>query len=134
MGKFFSSIAVQWSLRRVWELGSLATSTLSFLLGLYAIMPTDHQHTVLALLQGNWGELTLKAAGGLIVWAFVQWRSYRATVKPQVVTPGGQQIDLSRLAPDDQQNVVATAVAAPRRRTIASAVLDGLIEKLNRNR
>ena len=65
------------------------------------------------------------------MWAFVQWRSYRSTVKPQVVTPGGQQIDLSRLAPDDQRDVVATAVAAPRLRTFAELLADK-ITKLGR--
>jgi len=131
MSKFFASVAVQWLLRRIWELGGLTSGSLAFILGLYALMPSDHQHTLLALLQGNWGELTLKAAGGLILWAFVQWRSYRATVKPQVVTPGGQQIDLSRLAPDDQRDVVATAVAAPRLRTFAELLADK-ITKLGR--
>ena len=40
MSKFFASVAVQWLLRRIWELGGLTTGSLAFILGLYALMPS----------------------------------------------------------------------------------------------
>ncbi|MDC9825688.1 hypothetical protein PRN20_18290 [Devosia sp. ZB163] len=121
MGSFFASVAVQWFLRRIWEIGGLLTGTLSGLLGLYSLMPPDIQQTALLVLQGNWEDLSLKAAGGFIVWAFVQWRSYRATVKPQVVIDG-RQVELREIP---QKTVVEELT-----RTALGQRKETLIEKL----
>ncbi|KQU96424.1 hypothetical protein [Devosia sp. Root105] len=75
------------------------------LLTLYGLMPHEVQQTVLAILGGRWGDVSLAAAGGFIVWAFTQWRSYRATVKPQIVTEDGKQAEFREL-PEGTANAV----------------------------
>lgn len=99
MAAFFASVAVQWWLRRLWDWGGQLAGWLGGLLALYGMMPHDAQQTALAVLQGKWGEVSLASAGGFIVWAITQWRSYRATVKPQIVTGDGKQADLRELPP-----------------------------------
>lgn len=105
MGSFFASVAVQWWLRRIWDWGGVFGGFLSFLLGVFSLMPHDMQQILISLLQGNWQDLTVKSAIGFFVWAFTQWRSYRATVKPQIVTEDGRQADLGDL-PRGNVNVV----------------------------
>lgn len=97
MTALFSSIAMQWWLRRLWDWGGMLAGWLSGLLALYSMMPAEMQRTVLAILGGQWGDVSLAAAGGFIVWALSQWRSYVATVKPQIVTKDGRQAELSEL-------------------------------------
>lgn len=97
MGSFFASVAVQWWLRRIWDWGGMVAGWIGGLLALYGLMPHDVQQTMLSVLQGQWGEVSLASAGGFIVWAFTQWRSYRATVKPQIVTEDGKQAEFREL-------------------------------------
>lgn len=97
MTALFSSVAMQWWLRRLWDWGGMLAGWLSGLLALYGMMPAEMQRTVLAILGGQWGDVSLAAAGGFIVWALSQWRSYVATVKPQIVTKDGRQAELSEL-------------------------------------
>lgn len=113
MTALLSSVAVQWWLRRIWDWGGMIAGWLGGLLALYGLMPGDVQHTVLAILGGRWGDVSLAAAGGFVVWAFTQWRSYRATVKPQIVTTDGNQADLRELPPGNAnavQEIAQTAI------------------------
>jgi len=113
MGSFFASVAVQWWLRRIWDWGGMIAGWLAGLFTLYGLMPGDVQHTALAVLQGKWTEVSLASAGGFIVWAITQWRSYRATVKPQIVTEDGRQADLRELPPGNAnavQEIAETAI------------------------
>lgn len=113
MGSFFASVAVQWWLRRIWDWGGQVAGWLGGLLTIYGLMPADMQHTFLAILQGKWGEISLASAGGFIVWAFTQWRSYVATVKPQIVTEDGKQADMRELPPGNAnavQEIAQTAI------------------------
>jgi hypothetical protein len=97
MTAFLSSIATQWWLRRLWDWGGQLSGWLGGLLALYGLMPADMQHTLLAILGGRWGEISLASAGGFLVWAITQWRSYVATVKPQIVTKAGKRAELREL-------------------------------------
>lgn len=97
MTNLLTSIATQWWLRRLWDWGGQLAGWLGGLLALYGLMPPDMQHTLLAILSGRWGEISLASAGGFIVWAITQWRSYVATVKPQIVTKSGKRAKLSEL-------------------------------------
>lgn len=97
MTSLLSSVALNWWLRRLWDWGGQFTGWLGGLLALYALMPAEMQHTVLAILSGKWGEISLASAGGFIIWAITQWRSYVATVKPQIVTKDGKRAELREL-------------------------------------
>ncbi len=113
MTALLSSVAVQWGLRRIWVWGGMIAGWIGGLLTLYGLMPRDVQQTVLAILGGRWTDVSLAAAGGFIVWAFTQWRSYRATVKPQIVTTDGKQAELRELPPGNAyavQEIAQTAI------------------------
>lgn len=97
MTAFLSSIATQWWLRRLWDWGGQLAGWAGGLLALYGLMPSDMQHTLLAILGGRWGEISLASAGGFLIWAITQWRSYLATVKPQIVTKSGKRAELCEL-------------------------------------
>jgi len=97
MKTLFSSVALNWWLRRLWDWGGQLAGWLGGLLALYGLMPAEMQHTLLALLSGRWGEISLASAGGFLIWAITQWRSYVATVKPQIVTKAGKRAELREL-------------------------------------
>lgn len=116
MTTLLSSVALNWWLRRIWDWGGQLAGWLGGLLALYGLMPSDMQHTLLAILGGKWGEISLASAGGFIVWAFTQWRSYVATVKPQIVTKAGRQAELRELPPGNLTAVEEFAKTAILRR------------------
>jgi len=97
MKTLLSSVALNWWLRRLWDWGGQLAGWLGGLLALYGLMPADMQHTLLAILSGKWGEISLASAGGFLIWAITQWRSYVATVKPQIVTKAGKRAELREL-------------------------------------
>lgn len=127
-----SSVALGWFGRRVLDWGGIALGGAFGLIQFYNAMPPQVQALVQKVATGHWQEITLGAVPGLVVWAWSQFQSYKATVRPQVVTSDGKKIE--SLPETVQATVEAAAAAAPRRKTIGSVVLDGLIEKLNRNR
>lgn len=126
----FAAVVLGWLWRRVKELAGW----LAMLVPLYLGMPAEQQKTILAILTGQGGELSLAAAGGLLWYLWTQRESLLKTIRPQIVTPQGARIELDQLTPAAQHDVLVTAAQAKPRRTIASAVLDGLIDKLNRSR
>lgn len=128
MTAFLSSVAVQWWLRRIWDWGGMIAAWLGGLLTLYGLMPHDVQQTVIAMLTGRWADVSLAAAGGFIVWAFTQWRSYRATVKPQIVTTDGKQAELRELPPGNANAVqeIARTAIQKRSRTLAELLAEKL--------
>lgn len=129
MGSILTSVALGWLGRRFKELGSIAT----VLFSLYSILPPEHQQLVWAVLTGRGGMQSIGAYAGLLWYLWTQRDSFIATVRPQVVTRDGQKIE--NIPARLQADIEATAAEAPpRRRTIGSVVLDGLLEKLNRNR
>lgn len=128
-----SSVALGWFRRRILDWGGVFGGFLWFILKLYSELPPELQAAVGQVLQGHWAELSLGSAAGLIAWAWSQRGSWLATTKPQVVTVDGKKIE--DLPATLQADIEATAAAAPKRtKTIGSLVLDGLLDKLNRNR
>jgi hypothetical protein len=97
MKTLFSSVALNWWFRRLWDWGGQLAGWLGGLIALYGLMPPDMQHTLLAILSGKWAEVSLASAGGFLIWAITQWRSYVATVKPQIVTKAGNRAELREL-------------------------------------
>lgn len=127
-----SSVALGFFGRRILDVGGWLFGSIGTLVGIYNTLPPDLQAVVIKAAQGHWSEIAVTAIPGFIAWGYAQFISYKATVRPQIVTKAGEKIE--GLPDSVQATVEATAAAAPRRRTIASAVLDGLIDKLNRNR
>lgn len=82
---------IGWLSRRVWDWGGQILGWLGFMLGLFAALDPATQATVIMVLQGRWGEITLLSVFGLVSFVASQVRSYRATVTPQIVLPGGQR-------------------------------------------
>lgn len=128
-----SSVALGWARRRILDWGGIFGGFLWFILKLYSELPPELQVAVGQVLQGHWAELSLGSAVGFIAWAWSQRNSWFATTRPQVVTVDGKKIE--DLPATLQADIEAKATAAPaRKKTIGSAVLDALIDKLNRNR
>lgn len=84
------NVALGWAARRLGEGVGIFGVLASVLLAL----PPAFQDTLLMLLTGRGGELSVTALFSLAVYIFTQWRSYRATVKPQVVTSDGKKMEV----------------------------------------
>ncbi len=124
----FTGVALGWLGRRILDWGGWLGTFMLTIIGLYNGLPPVAQQAVQAVVTGHWQDITL---GSLIPLAMLVWSqisSFRATVRPQIVTSDGQKVELDKLQPTVQANVEATAIAAPRRRTLA----DLLAEKLGR--
>ena len=113
------NVITGWLWRRVQELGALAT----VLIPIYLAMPQSMKDDVHAIFSGQGGGVTISAAIGLAWYVWTQIQSYRATVKPQVVTSDGQKI---AIAPNTRaaSEIEAKAVVAPKPpRTLLERVL-----------
>ncbi|SDG34311.1 hypothetical protein [Pelagibacterium luteolum] len=77
--------ALGWIVRRIFDWGGWLLSIIGGALALWSQLDPVTQATLLTVLQGNWGEVTLGSAFGFAALVISQWRSWRATVKPQVV-------------------------------------------------
>ena len=129
-----SSVALGWFGRRILDWGGWLGTFLLSVIGVYNSLPPVAQEAIQAVVTGHWQDITLGSLIplGALVWS--QIASFRATVRPQLVTPAGKKVELDQLTPAAQADVLVTAAQAKPRRTIANAVLDGLIDKLNRSR
>ncbi len=108
---FFASVAVQWFLRRILDWGGWFGGFLLFVINTYNSLPPPLQVAVTTVIEGNWQEITLGSLipiGGL-VWSQVQ--SFRATVRPQIVTDG-KSVPLRELPHAKQVAVEEYAISA----------------------
>lgn len=97
-----SNVAMGWIGRRVGEIAALVATIAPVFLSL----PPAYQDAFWEILQGRGGELTLATYVGIIGYVFAQWRSWRATVKPQVVTNTGKKVELPVLTEEDAKDMV----------------------------
>lgn len=123
-----SSVALGWFGRRVLDWGGWLGTFLLTLIGIYNGLPPAAQQAIGAVIKGEWQSLTLGSLVPIAALVWSQIASFRATVKPQVVTDEGKRVEMDKLAPAAQQTVNATVREAPK------TILDALIDKLNRNR
>lgn len=121
-----SSVALGFFGRKIIDVGGWVGGVAMAAFGFYAAASPAQQQMIGNILHGKWQDITLGALVPFIIWGFGQVMSYRATVKPQVVTPLGQKIELEKLSTSDQREVVATAVAAPRARTLVEMLAEKL--------
>lgn len=124
MGSFFASVAVQWFLRRILDWGGWIGGALLAVINTYNAMPPPLQAAVVTVIEGKWQEITL---GSLIPLAALLWSqiaSFRATVKPQIVTADGKQADLRELPPGNLNAVEQfAATAIDKRETLIEKAL-----------
>lgn len=125
----FTSVALGWLGRRVLDWGGWLGTFLLSIIGLYNALPPAAQEAINAVLSGHWQDITLGSLIPLLALIWSQIASFRATVKPQVVTPRGEKVALEQLPPAEQRSVTATVEASPRARTI----LEALSDKLNKS-
>ena len=85
------NVVMGWVWRRVLEIAGW----LGVAASIYAGLPPEYQGVVLAILTGQGGSLTIGAGIGFAVYVGSQVMSYRATVKPQVVTPDKKRRELT---------------------------------------
>lgn len=111
-----TNVITGWLWRRVQELGSFA----AVLIPIYLAMSPAMQATVHAIFTGQGGGLTVSAALGLAWYVWTQVQSYRATVRPQVVTTDGKKLGLpsSGEGVGTTRKVEALAEATPQPKTL----------------
>jgi hypothetical protein len=114
------NVVLGWLFRRAQEIGGLV-GTLALL---YVGLGPQGQETISQLLGGSWQNVSLGAIATMAVYVWSQVQSFRATVKPQVVTTEGKKITPQ---PDStaQAKIEAIAVTAPRKPTLLERIMPG---------
>ena len=107
------NVVLGWLWRRLQELVAFVAG----LAPLFLMLPPEHQELVVAVLRGQGGGYSVSAYLGFGLWLWSQWQSYRATVKPQVVTTEGRKVTLDKGTPEANR-ADAVAATAPRPRTL----------------
>jgi hypothetical protein len=121
------SVVLGWLGRRVLDWGGWLGTFLLSVIGLYNALPQTAQAAIGSALQGNWQDLTLGAILPLGALVFSQIMSFRATVKPQVVTDKGEKVAMKELPKATQAEVkqkIETEVKQKR-----PTFLDGLFKR-----
>jgi hypothetical protein len=95
------NVILGWLGRRAVEVGGLIGTVAS----IYFALPPERQDVVNRILSGEWQDITLGAIVPFGIYVFSQVLSFRATVKPQVVTPDGTKIALPKLDPSTRAKV-----------------------------
>lgn len=131
MGAFFASVAVKWWLRRILDWGGWMATLLLGVINTYNNLPPGLQAVIVQVIEGNWQEITLGSVPGIIALIWSQIQSYRATVKPQIVTADGKQAELRELPPGNLNAVEQFATTAIQRR--GETIIEKLL-KLKRSR
>ncbi|WMT90179.1 hypothetical protein [Pelagibacterium sp. H642] len=100
-----TNAALGWIVRRIFDWGGWLAGILGGLLTLFLQLDTLTQSAIITVLQGNWQEVTLGSAFGFAVLAINQWRSWRATVRPQVVTSDKKKIEVPVLTEEQARAI-----------------------------
>lgn len=92
MNSILNNVAVQWLIRRIPEVGGLVV----FLSTIIAAIPAEHMATLMAIMTGQGGGLTITALIGLGMWAYAQIISFRQTTNPkEVERVAGKSVEVS---------------------------------------
>lgn len=120
-----SSVALGWFTRRILDVGGWLGMVITGAIGVYSALPPQTQAAVTQAIQGHWGDITLSSLTPLLVYLGSQVVSFRATVKPQVVTKAGTKVSMKELPPSAQVVVAEKAeTAAAKRPTLAETLAD----------
>ncbi len=113
---FLNNVAVQWLIRRVPEVAGLVV----FISSIIQAIPPEHMATIMAILAGQGGGLTITAVIGLGLWVYAQVISFRKTTQPQVVQKvAGKTVSTPLEEAPVAKERIEQVVPAPRRRTLA---------------
>jgi hypothetical protein len=125
MGSFFASVAVQWFLRRILDWGGWLGGFLLFVINTYNALPPSLQAAIVTVIEGRWQEITLGSLIPLLALIWSQIASFRATVKPQIVTEEGKVADMRELPRGNANAVqeIATTAILNRGETIVERLL-----------
>jgi hypothetical protein len=114
-----NNIVLGWLWRRVQELGGLG-GTLAFL---YMSLPPEGKDAVNQIFAGGWQNVSLGAVATIALYLWSQWKSWRSTVRPQVVTADAQQIILPKESVTTAKvEAIAKTAPVPRPRTIIDMI------------
>jgi hypothetical protein len=121
------NVILGWLGRRALEVGGLAGTVLAA----YMALQPNQQDIVNRILTGRWQDITLGAFIPFLIYIGSQVLSFRATVKPQVVTNDGKKIDMKKLPPQTRAevNIGARQVAPPTQvggKGVVGEILGGL--------
>jgi hypothetical protein len=105
------NVLLGWLWRRLQELVAWTAG----LAPLFLALTPEHQALIVAVLQGQGGGYSISAYAGLAMYLWSQWQSFRATVRPQVVTTEGRKLPLT---PVGSKEAEAIAKLAPKRQTL----------------
>ena len=100
-----SNAAVGWIARRIPDWGGQLLGWLGALFALFTQLDPVTQSILITVLQGNWETVTLGSLVGVIVWAIGQWRSWKATVNPHVITKDKKNIRVELTEEEARQKV-----------------------------
>lgn len=86
-----TNVVLGWLWRRFQEIASWAFG----LVPLYLSLPAPYQELIREILSGRGGAASISAYIGFAYYLYTQWQSWRATVKPQIVTPDKKRRELT---------------------------------------
>lgn len=90
--RILDNVAVQWLIRRIPEVGGLIITITAII----QAIPPEHLATIVAILAGQGGGLTVTAVIGLFLWLYAQIVSYRQTTRAKEVEKiGGKPVEVS---------------------------------------
>lgn len=125
----FTGVVGGWIGRRALELGGLLGALIGGGLAIYNGMGTAQQESVVALLTGNWQDATLGAVIPLAIYLFSQVLSFRATVKPQIVTEDGNKVSTRDLPTSTKTLVEAQAETVVERKKRRPSIFQRMFGK-----
>lgn len=120
--KLFTQAGLGWLGRRVLDWGGWLGTTGVSLVTLYNSLPPTTQTAIQHAWEGHWQDITLGSLVPIAALVFSQVQSYRATVKPAMVTTDGTKTSLDKMADVAPQTVAHAEQAA---RTVAVNKPDG---------
>lgn len=110
--KLFTQVGLGWLGRRVLDWGGWIGGFAGILFAIYSGLDAESQRELGGVLErlftGQWREITLghvATIGGMVMLIWSQRKSYKATVKPQIVTEEGERAD-PRVLPSNKRVMV----------------------------
>ena len=128
---FTTQAALGWLSRRALDWGGWLGTFVVAVITFYNSLPPAQQETVGRIFSGSWQEITL---GSLIPFAVLVWSqvlSFKATVRPQIVTQDGEKIATKELPANKRVFVDEAAKVAvdKKKATKKPGLLDRLFGK-----
>lgn len=121
----FTGVVAGWIGRRAIEVGGLLGTAAAF----YLALPESQQGVIQRILTGNWQDITLGAVIPFAIYVGSQIMSFRATVKPQIVTEDGKKVSTSELPSATKTLVEAQAETVVERKKRRPSIFQRMFQK-----